>query len=86
MPGSAAIFLRFCVALCAAALLATPGHASAFAGKKVALVVGNSKYPTAPLKNPVNDARAIARTLKELGFEVTLRVNAGQRALAAAVP
>lgn len=85
MPGSAVIFLRFCVALCAAALLATPGHASAFAGKKVALVVGNSKYPTAPLKNPVNDARAIARTLKELGFEVTLRENAGQRDLAAAV-
>ena len=54
-------------------------------GKRIALVVGNSKYPTAPLKNPVNDAKAMAQTLKDLGFEVTLRENAAQREMAAAV-
>ena len=40
-----------------------------------ALVIGNSTYPTLPLKNPVNDARAMATTLRELGFEVTVGYN-----------
>jgi uncharacterized caspase-like protein len=72
--------------LCASqALFAQGQNSAAFAGKRLALVIGNAKYPTAPLKNPVNDARGIAKALKELGFEVTLRENAGQRDLAAAV-
>jgi uncharacterized caspase-like protein len=37
---------------------------------RVALVIGNSKYKTAPLKNPVNDAEAIAAELKNLNFDV----------------
>ena len=47
----------------------------AFATKKVALVVGNANYAEAPLRNPVNDARAIARQLRGKGFEVLLREN-----------
>ena len=78
-------FRLFWLALCAAALLGAPAHAASFGGKRIALVIGNSKYPSAPLKNPANDARAMAKTLKELGFEVTLRENASQRDLAAAV-
>jgi uncharacterized caspase-like protein len=35
-----------------------------------ALVIGNSAYPDSSLANPVNDARAIAASLKQLGFEV----------------
>jgi uncharacterized caspase-like protein/uncharacterized protein YgiM (DUF1202 family) len=46
---------------------------------RLALVIGNSDYPTAPLRNPVNDAGAVARKLKELGFTVTLLTNAGLR-------
>lgn len=42
---------------------------------KLALVLGNGAYRTAPLKNPANDARAIASTLELLGFEVTLGVD-----------
>ncbi len=38
--------------------------------KRIALVIGNAKYATAPLKNPVNDANLMAATLKKLGFEV----------------
>lgn len=71
-----------------ALLLLSPAdaiQAAPFAGKRVALVVGNSKYPTAPLRNPGNDARAIAKSLKDLGFEVTLRENASQRDLAVAI-
>ena len=47
--------------------------------KKVALVIGNAAYPTANLKNPVNDANAIASKLRELGFEVLLKTDANQK-------
>jgi len=43
--------------------------------KRVALVVGNAAYKSAPLANPVNDARAIAARLATLGFEVIKREN-----------
>jgi hypothetical protein len=38
--------------------------------KRFALVIGNGAYPTAPLKNPPNDAKAMAAELRLLGFEV----------------
>src|SRR5258706_2567524 len=39
--------------------------------KRLALVIGNAHYQNVgPLKNPVNDARAIASSLRNLGFEV----------------
>jgi lipoprotein NlpI len=42
------------------------------AGDRVALVIGNAKYPDAeaPLKEPLNDARDIAVELKRDGFDV----------------
>ncbi len=39
---------------------------------RVALVIGNAAYETAPLSNPVNDARDMAAALRAHGFEVTL--------------
>jgi tetratricopeptide (TPR) repeat protein len=40
-------------------------------GTRVALVIGNGAYAHAPrLPNPVNDARAVATSLRELGFDV----------------
>jgi WD40 repeat protein len=42
---------------------------AAQAEKRVALVIGNSAYQTAPaLPNPVRDAKAIAEALREAGF------------------
>jgi len=38
--------------------------------KKVALVIGNSSYLNGPLLNPANDARAMAKALRETGFDV----------------
>ncbi|MBF0265783.1 MAG: SUMF1/EgtB/PvdO family nonheme iron enzyme [Gammaproteobacteria bacterium] len=38
--------------------------------KRLALVIGNSSYKDAPLKNPVNDAIDMAKTLRTLGFKV----------------
>ena len=41
------------------------------ASKKLALVIGNSMYQySAPLRNPKNDAYAMASTLEDIGFEV----------------
>jgi len=42
------------------------------AGDRYALVIGNAKYPDAdaPLKEPINDARAVADELKRDGFNV----------------
>ena len=44
-------------------------------GQRVALVIGNSAYSEAPLRNPVNDATDVAAALREIGFHVTLRAN-----------
>ncbi len=38
--------------------------------RRVALVVGNSNYKGKPLANPANDARAMAATLRQIGFQV----------------
>ena len=43
--------------------------------KRLALVIGNSNYSNAELKNPVNDAKLIASTLDSLNFEVILKTN-----------
>src|SRR5690349_13710713 len=53
--------------------------ASLASGRRAALVIGNGAYRVGPLKNPVGDAQAIADALRGLGFEVTLRQNAGLR-------
>jgi hypothetical protein len=39
---------------------------------RTALIIGNSDYANAPLRNPVNDAKAMADELEKLGFEVLL--------------
>ena len=44
---------------------------------RMALVIGNGSYRKDELKNPVNDANAIASSLRDLGFEVTLAKNLG---------
>jgi hypothetical protein len=43
--------------------------------KRLALVIGNGDYLTGPLPNPVNDARSMARALRNVGFDVMLREN-----------
>jgi tol-pal system protein YbgF len=42
---------------------------------RVALVMGNSAYTSAPLKNPTNDAKDMAAKLKGMGFTVVERNN-----------
>src|SRR4051812_15601762 len=60
--------------------LVQSGSTNPNTGKRIALIIGNGAYTNAPaLKNPPNDARDMAATLKTLGFEVTSGVNVGQR-------
>jgi hypothetical protein len=41
-----------------------------------ALVIGNANYvDQTPLKNPINDAKAVASKLEQIGFEVTYKEN-----------
>ncbi|WP_170976343.1 caspase family protein [Rhizobium sp. FKL33] len=53
---------------CAVLLVAT--QASAEAGRRVALLIGNQNYEqTTPLRNPANDVELMRKTLKEAGFD-----------------
>lgn len=54
--------------------MAAPTTASGGAAR-IALVIGNGAYRTAPLRNPPGDAGAIASTLRGLGYDVVLRQN-----------
>lgn len=78
--------LSVCAALLAAATAVAvaqerrlPPLGGAEAGRRLALVVGNDAYPGMPLKNAVKDARAMGKTLKALGFGVTVVENATLR-------
>jgi hypothetical protein len=59
--------------------------AQAHAERRVALVIGNGAYPSAPLKNPVNDAKDMAAALQRLGFDVMLLTNANQQQMDSSV-
>src|SRR5690349_8365457 len=47
-------------------------------GKRVALVIGNDSYSQSPLKNAVNDARAMDVALRSASFRTILVENAKQ--------
>ena len=53
--------------------------------KRLALVIGNSDYREAPLRNPVNDARSMTRALQKLGFTVIAKENLTQEGMNEAV-
>jgi tetratricopeptide (TPR) repeat protein len=48
---------------------------------RVALVIGNGNYRAGQLKNPINDARSMYKTLTDLGFAVELATDADARKL-----
>jgi TPR repeat protein len=69
----------------AAVPLARADDGSLDSSARSALVVGNASYSFSPLLNPINDARALAGSLHELGFAVTLVEDADAAELATAV-
>ncbi len=68
--------LRTALLIVLIALMASPITAFAADGR-VALVIGNARYPDAekPLKQPVGDARDLADELKRQGFDVEIGEN-----------
>lgn len=52
---------------------------------RLALLIGNSAYRESPLRNPVNDVRAMAQRFKELGFTVFAYENVSKRTMEAAI-
>lgn len=55
---------------------------AAFAGRRVALVIGNRAYAhVKALPNPPNDARSIAKSLREIGFTVSEGIDLDRAAM-----
>ena len=52
---------------------------------RTALVIGNADYSYGPLKNPLHDAEAVAKALGEAGFRVTVKTDADQQDMKAAI-
>ena len=71
-------------ALFSLAVLASALHAQE-TGKRVALIIGNDAYPMSPLKNAVNDARAMEQGLKSAGFLTVTLENAKKAEMDAAI-
>jgi hypothetical protein len=59
--------------------------ALAFDEARIALIIGNSNYESAPLKNPRNDAQDMARSLKTVGFDVILELDADEKTMVSAI-
>ncbi|MCF8199202.1 MAG: caspase family protein [Sulfuritalea sp.] len=52
---------------------------------RLALIIGNSSYPGAPLINPVNDAKAIGGLFTQAGFSVDSQLDASRVDMIAAI-
>ena|SRR5579863_7271097 len=76
MLNGRAVILFVCAILAAQLVLLTPSYAE----RRVALVIGNSRYQHTPaLANPVNDATDVAKALTAIGFDVTLKLDVEKR-------
>lgn len=53
--------------------------------QRIALVIGNGAYAEDPLRNPPADARLIAATLREVGFDVTEKIDLTQNQMKLAI-
>ena len=73
--------LAFLLFLSGIATAQSPAHA------RVALVIGNARYESSigALRNSVNDAKAVSKTLRSLGFHVIEKHNVSRNELLAAV-
>ena len=59
--------------------------AASAAEARTGLVIGNGAYRSAPLANPVNDAREMAGALREFGFDVVHKQDLNRREITEAV-
>jgi hypothetical protein len=61
------------------------GLSFAAAETRTALVIGNSAYNFAPLRNPSSDAADVAAALRNSGFDVDLQIDADQSTMVDAI-
>ena len=73
MPNKFTVLLSSLLFLCSSIALSTEDRGIKLHIERLALVIGNSAYQKAPLKNPLNDAEDMAATLRNLGFKVILK-------------
>ena len=81
------VLKRVVVTMAALGIAAAASPAAAAATEpRIALVIGNAAYPNiGRLRSPANDAKLMARTLRDLGFEVRQWLNADQRTMKRAI-
>ena len=72
---------RLLTILIGCVLVMVPVAGEAATERRIALIIGNSNYTDAPLRNPVNDAVDMAAALKKLDFKAILKTNADQRTM-----
>ena len=79
--------IRWCALVLVLSTAIDAGAQVVDAAPRFALVFGNAAYtaPDRALKNPVSDARLMARTLRELKFDVRLREDMDRRSMLAAL-
>jgi len=71
------------VALALGGSLSAVASGPAFAGKRMALIIGNAAYRNVPaLRNPINDARGVKEALEKIGFQAELVTDADYRSFA----
>jgi hypothetical protein len=59
-----------------------PSSSVAAAGRRIALIIGNGSYQhVRPLPNPPNDARAVAKSLRDIGFTVSEGIDLDRAAM-----
>jgi hypothetical protein len=66
-------------------LLLVPSGAAAGGERRFALLIGNARYRSKPLSNPIRDTRLIGEVLRALGFSSNLVENATLAAMRHAV-
>ncbi len=69
------------IAWLACALAALPAGAE----QRVALLIGNNEYPSARLRNAVNDVRDLSAALRDLGFKTIVKENTSRAEMVAAL-
>ncbi|MGK0289022.1 MAG: TPR repeat protein [bacterium] len=57
----------------------------AYSKQRVALIIGNGNYKSSPLKNALNDANDMAKSLRKLGFTVMLHIDANRKQMRHAI-
>lgn len=80
-PSAAVSFARPLAAVVLMLVLST----GVLAENRFALVIGNAAYATGRLANPRNDAEAVAKSLSEVGFNVTTVLDANHDSMRAAI-